>query len=330
MSAPTIGIVTAIPEEYVAVKALIDNQSRQFVAEDRSTYITGTLPSAASDDLHPVVVTMMSRAGNDIAATSCTNLLRSFPSVGVVVMCGIAAGIPNLTEPAKHVALGDIVVASWGIIDYDHVDETDGGVRLRPGFPRPSPLLINGANLLRAAELQGDRPWEQWLDPARRNLPAPYGRPAMPPGADVPDVHYGLIGSADRSLRSARVRDALAADYDVRALEMEGKGIGNSAFLNGLEWFVVRGVSDHGDHATNGTWRCHASLVAAAYTRALLAECVSLEPRGGHSKSSAGSGPPAGSGPSSLAIVESGVINQGTSYHLGDIRFEARPEGSQA
>jgi nucleoside phosphorylase len=84
-------------------------------------------------------------------------------------------------------------------------------------------------------------------------------------------VHHGRIGSADRSLRNARIRDELATRHDLHdlhAFEMEGAGLGNAAFSNGLEWFVVRGISYYGYSRTDKTWRSYASLVAAAYTRA--------------------------------------------------------------
>jgi nucleoside phosphorylase len=293
LNEPTLGIVTAIPEEFAAVKTILDFAEAKSMAGDPAHYQIGTVPSAVPAVAHRVVATLMQRAGNDIAATSCTNLLRTFPSVNAIIMCGIAAGVPCPDQPQVHVALGDIVAATWGIIDYDHVDETDEGAVLRPGFPRPSPFFNNGANLLRVAEFEGRRPWEQWLARSIRSLPACYRRPTSADASEDanragrPRVHYGLIGSADRSLRTAEIRDALAAKYDLRALEMEGKGIGNSAFLNGLEWFVVRGISDHGDRSTGSLWRPYAALAAAAYVRALMAECGPLEPRGGHARGDA-------------------------------------------
>ncbi len=69
------------------------------------------MPSARNGAAHSIVVTAMTRAGTDVAAALTTNLTRSHPTVGLVIMCGIAAGIPS-TDPAKHVALGDIVVAT--------------------------------------------------------------------------------------------------------------------------------------------------------------------------------------------------------------------------
>jgi nucleoside phosphorylase len=313
-STPTIGIVTAIPEEFAAVEAVIDNHAREFIDDDeRSTYIAGTMPSARPGLPHPVVVTLMTRAGNDIAATSTTNLMRSYPTVGLIVMCGIAAGIPS-SDPRTHVALGDIVVATRGIVDYDHVTVTDDGVRLREGIPRPSPLLTNAANLLIAGQHAGRRPWEAWLDPAARGLPPEYLRPTENGRPSRPTVHYGHIGSADRSLRSAAFRDALAAQHDLRAVEMEGKGIGNGAFLNGLEWFVVRGVSDHADDRREHAWRLPAALAAAAYMRALLGECGPVAPRRPPApKTAATPGGQAGS------TNVTGIAHFGPSFHEGDV-----------
>ncbi|MFI7545281.1 hypothetical protein [Actinoplanes sp. NPDC049599] len=302
---PVFGVVTALPEEFAAVRAVLDDPRHPHtVAGDRALYVRGRLPSRAADRPHEVVLTLLGDTGNTAAAEACANLIRSFPSVDTVVMCGIACGVPRPGHPERHVRLGDIAVATWGIADYDHVVETDAGRRPRQSFPLPSPQLVRLARFLAAVEIGGERPWDKWVDVALAPLPG-YARPAdstdvvgdpddagrtvAHPPADasghlpgLPKVHLGMIGSADRSLRSAKVRDALAESHRMIALEMEGKGIGSAGFAGGLEWFVVRGISDYGDARTTRRWRGYASVVAAAYVRALLAECPPLSPRGGH------------------------------------------------
>jgi nucleoside phosphorylase len=292
---PTFGIVTALPEEFAAMRAVIDGACRRYDAADRADYLLGTVPSIDQAMPHQVVLTMLGETGNDTAASACANLVRSFGSVRCVLMVGIAVGVPNLRDPDRHVRLGDIVVATQGIVEYDSVrDHADGPVPRRT-FPAASSLLERRANMLRAHEALGLRPWEIVLASKARKLPA-FARP--PQSSDVlylsdhaddqiphpdpaltghrrgwPKVHYGRIGSGDRSLRSAARRDEIAAAHDVLAIEMEGKGIGNAGFSVGVEWFVIRGVSDYGDSHVNRQWRKYASLAAAAYTRALLAEC---------------------------------------------------------
>jgi nucleoside phosphorylase len=290
---PAFGILTALPEEFAAMRSFIDNPRRANVEGDRADYVIGTMPSADRDRAHKVVLTMLGEIGNDAAASACTNLLRSYRSVRCLLMVGIAAGIPDPSRPERHVRLGDIVVARRGIAEYDSVRENDDGPVSRRTFPPPSPVLERRARLLQAGEMTGDRPWEDQLAARARLFPG-FGRP--PESTDVvyssdgsdnqvqhpdialsghrpgqPKVHSGLIASGDRSLRSAKKRDEIAASYDVLAIEMEGKGIGNTGFYEGVEWFTVRGISDYGDGHVNWTWRSYASMAAAAYVRALLA-----------------------------------------------------------
>jgi nucleoside phosphorylase len=281
---PEFGIVTARHEEFTAVRALLDDAAPpRGVRDDRADCVLGTLPSRAAQRPHRVVLAMLGDTGTNTAAESCANLARSFGSIRTVIMSGIACGVPRPAHAGWHVRRGDVVVATSGIVDYDHVEETVDGRRPRHALGRPSPLLTRRAKLLRANEIDGERPWEHWLELAQRRIPA-YARPAEPAGDPParPAIHHGYIGSANRSLRDARVRDRIAGEHDLLAIEMEGSGIGSASFANGLEWFVVRGISDHGEHGTDGRWRGYASIAAAAYVRALLAECQPGGPRGGH------------------------------------------------
>ena len=273
------------------MRSFIDNPRRANVEDDRADYIIGTMPSADRGRAHKVTLTMLGETGNDAAVSACTNLLRSYPSVRCLLMAGIAAGVPDPGRPERHVRLGDIAVAR-GIAEYDSAREKADGPVPRRTFPPPSPLLARRARLLQAGEMTGDRPWEDLLAAQTRRFPR-FGRP--PESTDVvyssdgsdrqlrhpdialsghrpgqPKVHSGLIASGDRSLRSARKRDEIAASHGVLAIEMEGKGIGNTGFYEGVEWFTVRGISDYGDRHVTPTWRSYASMAAAAYVRALL------------------------------------------------------------
>ena len=302
---PTIGIVTAVPEELVAVRELLEKPQRAQPGGDFSRYTRGQIPSADPLRPHHVVVTSMVEGGNDRAAAAVAHLVRSFGTVNSVIMCGIAAGIPSPDHPTAHVRLGDIVIGTWEIVDFDHVDEKITGPERRGGMPLPSSILKIPTNELRAKELTGERPWERWLDVSARPTLARYTRPAddtdvlyagdqsdeIVPHPDRaasehragwPKVHYGRIGSSDRSLRNAKVRDRIAAEHGVLALEMDGKGAGIAAELSGVEWLVVRGISDYGDNHVDPAWRYYPALAAAAYVRALLEELPPRGPRGGH------------------------------------------------
>src|ERR1700678_2941177 len=92
--APVFGILTALPEEFAAMRSFIVDQERANVLGDRADYVIGTVPSADGCRAHEVVLTMLGETGNDAAAGACTNMLRSYPSVRCLLMVGIAAGVP--------------------------------------------------------------------------------------------------------------------------------------------------------------------------------------------------------------------------------------------
>jgi nucleoside phosphorylase len=316
--APAFGILTALPEEFHAMRALVEDPEPVPVEGDWADYVVGTVPSRVPDRPHAVVVTLMGDTANSPAAADTTNLLRSFGSVQCVIMTGIAAGVPDPSGPARHVRLGDIVVAAWGAVSYAHVVVTDGTSRLREPFPPPWGPLLRASRFLTANEWAGDRPWERWLDADAVGLPDEFRRP--PARTDVlqgtdghgrprrhpkqsrrragwPMVHHGAIGSADQSIRDPKVRDRIAREHDLLALEMEAVGVGSAARLAGRGWFMVRGVSDYGEVAPDGQgglpdrWRPYASLAAAGYVRALLGACLPV-PGSGSAPPARQAGPP--------------------------------------
>jgi nucleoside phosphorylase len=186
---PVFGILTALPEEFAAMRSFIDNPRRANVEGDRADYVIGTMPSADPRRTHEVTLTMLSETGNDAAASACTNLLRSYRSVHCLLMVGIAVGVPDPARPERHVRLGDIVVARRGIAEYDSVRDNDDGPVSRRAFPPPSPLLERRARLLQAGEMTGDRPWEDLLTEQTR-LFSRFGRPP-----ESTDIVYSSDGS---------------------------------------------------------------------------------------------------------------------------------------
>jgi hypothetical protein len=85
---------------------------------------------------------------------------------------------------------------------------------------------------------------------------------------------------------------------------MESSGLEVAADLHGRRWFVVRGVADHCDNASkNDIWHRYASLAAASYVRALLAECRPLRDDRDRHVVAVGHGPKDGSRLTSLARI---------------------------
>src|SRR2546423_12763077 len=135
-----VGIVTALPVECAAVRLLVDDLVDQPAPGDPNHYMSGWLPSRELGRPHRVVVAMQAQDGTRNAATISTDLIRSFPHVRCVVMCGIAGGMPTPAVPERHGRVGDIVVGTGGGVGHHHhppVNRTHQARRPgRRAFPR--------------------------------------------------------------------------------------------------------------------------------------------------------------------------------------------------
>jgi nucleoside phosphorylase len=291
-----IGIVTALPVESAAVRLVADGlESAPARAGDPNLYRFATMPSTDAGRPHKVILALQPRDGTRGASAICASMAQSFPRLRAIVMCGIAGGVPAPNDPQAHVRLGDVVVATEGIVDYGHLRVVDGIRQLRRPVGGLSTRLLAADQELQVQEQLETSTWYGEVQ-AVRDLPPRFRRP--PDETDVltagrlrvahprtspgsPRVHRGLIGSADQLLRDEVVRDQLGAQYGIRAVEMEGSGIAVGAGLHDLSWFVIRGVADYCADATkNDVWHGYASWTAAAYVRALLSRCHPFTPNG--------------------------------------------------
>lgn len=287
-----IGIVTALPKEFAAVRAMMDDLKEYPVQGDPNTYWVGTIPSLPSGGCskNHIVVTSLPKIGTNIAASVSTNLLRSFLNVRDVLMVGIAGGIPNPKDPEKHTRLGDIVVPRDGrIMQCDMRKIEAGHVEIRDATTTPSARMISRVNLLETKRLEGEHPWEHHIeraynlegatrpeeetdvlhDPQNPNKVIKHPKdPTRRKGQ--PKIHYGSIGSTNVLLKDPCYRDQLKEKYGILAIEMESSGIADSTWMHGVHCMVIRGISDYCDKYKNDLWQTHAAIAAAAYTRALL------------------------------------------------------------
>ncbi|MFI7615326.1 hypothetical protein ACIBP6_29265 [Nonomuraea terrae] len=251
-----IGVITALPVESVAVQHALGPLRRVSPPGDPHEYAVGDLGGG-------VVTTCLTVTSNIPAAVAAAHLTRSFREVRALVMCGIALGVPRPDDAERDVRLGDVVVATEGVVHYSHRRVTEDGSTLRGNTLPASPLLLRAVIGMRSASLRGEPHWADAV-----SLPsALYQRPEP---EDRPRVFYGKIGSGDELLRRASRRDEIAGESGLLAIEMEGAGTAQSAALSETGCLVIRGVSDYGDAAKSDLWQPAAALAAAAYLRALL------------------------------------------------------------
>ena len=92
------GVLTALPLEFAAMLAMLDEQRPLSVSGDPNDYVVGSFPAVDGSGMHHIVVTLLKKIGNNTAAAAASALLRSFPSVQDVLMVGIAGGCPHPTD----------------------------------------------------------------------------------------------------------------------------------------------------------------------------------------------------------------------------------------
>jgi len=281
-----IGIITALPEEFAAVKAsLLDCQYYCVAGKGAGRrYIIGRIPSVHGGD-HRIALAMCGM-GNNVAAARATLVLGHFSTIDSVIMVGIAGGVPFPQKAEQHVRLGDIVVSDKkGVVQYDMIKLSE----IRSCQVPTGAKWIESVELLKVEEYCRKRPWDKHIkrllscfkqhrpdadtdvlydseDPSVR-----IDHPDDPARwIDAPRVFYGPIGSANELLKDPKKRDRLRDAFGVKAIEMEGSGIADATWYHEKSYIVVRGICDYCDSRKNDVWHKYAAIVAAGFAKALI------------------------------------------------------------
>lgn len=287
----TIGVITALPEEYAALYSVIECEEESSISGNSGAGSTYAL-SRVGD--HIVAVALLVDMGNNAAAIRATTLKKHCPNVEHIIMTGIAGAVPHPAKPDDHVRLGDIVVSSrGGVIQYDNIKQTQDDIEYRNPPRPPSAVLLQAARLLEAKEKLGQYPWDDIIDEQIAKLGKGWKRP--PVKADrlkdwedsfpetkhpcdpkrqgrsgKPRVFLGLIASANVLLKDPVKRNTLRDKFKVKAIEMEGSGIADATWHDAIGYFIVRGTCDYCNPDKGDEWHNYAALIAAAYTRVLI------------------------------------------------------------
>ncbi len=291
----TIGVITALSEEYAAVIRVFECEPEISVPSPSGAGCTYSLARVGK---HVVAVAMMADMANNMAAIRAQTLKSHCHMVTDIVMVGIAGAVPNLDKADDHVRLGDIVVVDRkGVIQYDLgkdtlVDSREEHETRNPPRP-PSAAFLETAKRLEAYEKLGQYPWDDIIDVNIGRLGNDWKRPSAktdvikdsPDEADPtihprdpkrqgrankPRVFHGPIGSANILLKNYTRRDSLRDEFQIKAIEMEGSGIADSTWFGGIGYFVVRGTCDYCNGNKGDSWHNYAALIAAAYARVLI------------------------------------------------------------
>lgn len=280
-SSPSIGILTALPREFAAVRSLLRDHRIE------GDYDLGVFPGRGSTE-HLVAIRICG-IGTTNAARITNSMVTYYPSIRDVIFVGIAAGCPNSAVPEHHVRLGDVVVAGdEGIFQYDRGKlSANGKLVKRPGTTSPSPRLTEAYFRLAAEVELGADPWAENI--ARAASLDGFARPSaasdvlkdragvVVPHPTDPDrvegasrVFRGGIASGNAVVRDSRLRDRLRDELGARVIEMESSGMAEAALAANVNSMSVRGVCDYADGNKTDIWQRFSAAAAAGFCASLL------------------------------------------------------------
>lgn len=160
--------------------------------------------------------TVIVRSGiGKVNAAVCTQILCDDFNVTAVINTGIAGSLDAAID------IGDIVLSS-DVLHHD-VDATGFGYPLGQ-IPRMDTLSFKAdAGLIKTAE-----------ECCRKALP------------NV-GVHVGRVVSGDQFISDKAVKERIISNFGGMCTEMEGAAIAQTAYINNVQFLIVRAISDKAD-----------------------------------------------------------------------------------
>ncbi|KAK6525188.1 hypothetical protein TWF694_005334 [Orbilia ellipsospora] len=256
----TIGWICALPKEQTAATSMLDERHPDIVAKspnDANTYSLGSI------GLHNVVITCLPLQcyGTNQTARAAAQMLSTFPSINIILVVGIGAGIPS------KVKLGDVVVSTeWVQWDFGKTNK-HGVFELTDKRCRPPDGLLSAMSTLQTEHsMQNKTKIPEYLNDLRTNHPHLASQYTSIGNPEEMRVHYGLIASGNQVVKDQNLRDEINSRLNdqVFCIEMEAAG------LVGFPAVVVRGICDYADSNKNDDWQEYAAAVAAACAKELL------------------------------------------------------------
>jgi nucleoside phosphorylase len=286
-SHPTLGIVTALGIEFLAMETLLDS-AESIHLKGIGKSILGEIRSSEGG-VHNVVL-IEAGIGNNMSAIQSEKLRNLFPSIETFVMVGIAGACPNHLKVEDHVRLGDIVaVGSNGIIQYDFLKKVGNESQHRNPPRPPSSSFLRSVLTLKREEETNLFPWNSLIEQAINRLGKKWDRPGL--SKDIlhdtlgnkvkhpkdelrqngkPRAFIGTIASGNTLLKDPVLRDELRDKFGAKAVEMEASGLADASWLAEVNYYAVRGTCDYCDQHKNDLWQKYAAVVAAAYTKSII------------------------------------------------------------
>ncbi len=298
----TVGWISALPLEIAAARAMLDNVHTPLPVRenDNNVYYLGEI---AGHNI-VLTCLPYGVYGNTSATAAAIQMLSAFPSIKYGLLVGIGGGAPSTSNDIRlgDVVVSKPTAQFGGVVQYDFGKTLADGVFHQTGvLNKPPEALLKAAAQLQANHIMGKNNMPSHLRMAAETYPtmhesflypgqnqdvlfhASYPHKSPPssvcegvcdvkkvvdrkqrPSA-LPEIHYGLIASANQVMKDAKTRDRLSEKFGILCFDMEAAGL-----MDQLPCLVIRGISDYADSHKDRTWQKYAAATAAAYAKELL------------------------------------------------------------
>lgn len=235
-----IAIITILPEEYEAVRKILDNTMPYRPSGDKvniHSWVLSTVLCEFTGNEYKIVVAKSGKPGITAATNATTNTLEEFRPRYLIV-CGIAGGFPK--EKLKK---GDIIISTniWNY-DYGKIEEN---YKPRIRFIHEADLALLNAS----TTISNQEEWKEgfvhkpnWIQ-------------------RKPKAVAGIVASGNKIIDNINddfVQSCLAKVPELVGVEMEGAGVADAIENykikgNAVGYIMIRGVSDMTNDYTSGS-----------------------------------------------------------------------------
>ncbi|KAL4768738.1 hypothetical protein BDW60DRAFT_219490 [Aspergillus nidulans var. acristatus] len=270
------------------------------VPNDPNLYTLGRI------GVYDAVLVHMPGAGKVVAASATAHIKLSYPNIELAFLIGVCQGVPSIADCQSErgrtdIHLGDVIIGT-GVVQYDlgkhkprefvrkntfeaNLGRSNQDIRslLSKMKALKDELRCRQRKYLAAIQESVEVPcpgatsdilYSQDYKHKRKICQCASGQftdeslvARRGEYAAFPLVHFGLLASGDRPMRSTKLRDKIARREGVLGFETEGAGIWDN-----LPCVLVKGVVNYADGHESKDWQCFAAANAAACMRALLDE----------------------------------------------------------
>lgn len=207
-----------------------------------------------------VALTYLGETGNFPAITETQKIL-SVTKPKSIYLVGAAAGRRDRTS------ICDVVVSSDAVMYYGSGYQRDIGIGNRPKYYNPNPSTKKEVESFFDKRVQS-LGWEDEYSSIIR-LCRQYDK-SLPLPDREPDIHFNRIASGEQVLEEDTLKSICKYDDLIRAGEMEGYGFAHACQELGIDWLIIRGISDFGNREDRKKWATVATIMACSFLKIFL------------------------------------------------------------